>query len=84
MVGETRRQAVSVKSQPRGIASATPGTVFTALSDSIVVHENGKLKSAFTTKYAPTSIAATSNGIVVVGGDVSFNSLFIFFPPRFP
>jgi len=39
------------------------------LSDSIVVHENGNLKSAFTTKYAPTSIAATSNGIVIVGGD---------------
>jgi WD40 repeat protein len=66
------RQAVSVKSQPRGIAVATPGVVFTALSDSIVIHENGSPKSAFpTTKFSPTSIAATSNGMVIVGGDVS-------------
>lgn len=68
-----RRQAVSVNSQPRGIAVATPGLVFTALSDSIVIHENGSSKSAFpTTNFSPTSIAATSNGLIVIGGDVSF------------
>lgn len=68
-------QAVSVNSQPRGIAAATPGVVFTALSDSIVIHENGSSKPAFPTKFTPTSIAATANGLVIAGGDV--RSLFL-------
>lgn len=63
-------QSTSLKSQPLGIAAATPGIVFAAFSDSISILENSKAGTYKSTKFGPTAIAATTNGLLAVGGDV--------------
>lgn len=42
------------------------------MGESLTIIENGKPGGYMSTKYGPTSIAATSNGLVAVGGDVSY------------
>lgn len=72
------RQTLSTKTQPRGLAAGPSGVVFTALTDSVAIFENGTAKPVTSTKFSPTSISSTVNGLVAVGGEVRQTMIIVF------
>ena len=60
--------ASELKSQPKGVATAS-GVVIVPSADAIAVYADGNKVSSLSVKYAPTSVAAHGSNVAVGGDD---------------